>query len=303
MDEMETEKFILDIPFVKYTYYISILIVCTFGIIANGLIVSIVARKKSMQTSLNLFLSVIAVTDITSCITYTVVSMSTLFGFPAFNQSLCHPIVYFAQLEKLLTPIMLATAVITFIFFKEIRVRTIWILILGVSAFAMVCAIPQGYYTTSHKFYHSDDVDDTICVDDWPNQNIEKNNKLICMFIRALALLLSLAVCSIKLKSFRTASSARTISKHLPLLCLIYTVLVTPNLVTESFEFVKLLKLNVFMAITIFVCVFQVTCFVFKPIFYVLCDENFRKELKILMTFCFKRQSNDAYAVYSNETV
>lgn len=241
-----------------YTCYSVIEII---GIIGNFLFILIVARKKSMQTSLNIFLTRIAIADEILCVIFAVYDLNILFAVPGYNLFFCQINEYLGLFAGLFSPVMFASTFITFAFVKEISDRKRCQLISAVCALAMIYAIPHGYFSTVVSLHNGG----LFCSAEWSSEKNKEIYYLVANIIESLALLSSLIVCIIKHTNFRSASSKKTISRQLPLLLLIFTALIAPYLLDRLVKFDKFFS---YSTLETFICVSFLMFFSFKPIFY-----------------------------------
>lgn len=279
--------------FTHFPLNVLVFFIYAFGITGNFLVIVIVIRKKTMQTSLNLFLATISVVDMISSIyELTLGCIHILFGIPVINETMCHAVFYLYQVEGTLPPLMLAATVITFIC-KENRVPTYKAVTLTIFITAMIFAIPRGYFTTLEIIGKKI----KICTEKWSSQDDRNLYKHFESTIEAFAFLLSFVACIVKYKMFRSASAAKSITQKLPLLIFIAIILWTPKMLIRNFEFYSIFGFQYYLFIFKFEYVTNCLSFAFKPIMYFYYDKDFYKELKNII----KNPSDDSYALYSNE--
>lgn len=296
--EVEKEEFLLEKPYVKFPFYLLLMTILAIGTVGNLLVLLMIVRKKSMQTSINIYLAAIAIADMTSC-------FFSVFFNPYFqwlhnlvlNQISCFVVVLFIQLGEVLVPLMILALVVSAAN-KKNDVKKIYITLLVISIATIFFELPDGYYV----IVYVSETNTKYCLGDWPDRSDQKLYQRIEAMVEVSAYLLSLAVCIMKRKSFRTSHLTRSIGEKLPQLVLVSITLCSPRVLQKFFDFNYLdLNLTNYCLFLMFKVIMYALGLAFKPIFYYYCDEDFKREFKSCTPNYWKKRTVVAYALYNNE--
>lgn len=292
------EQIFVEKPFVKISLNILVIIFYVAGIIGNSMMILIVSKKKSVQTSFNVFFAMLAVVEIHFSINEIAFGLfhPSLHVF-ILNHTMCKIITFNAFFGEFLSRLILAAALVTFAFYKEVPMKTCWMILFAVSIVAFYFAAPHGYFAEALHIG-----DDHFCTERWEDHGYKKVHKSLKIMIEAIALLAFLIIAIVKYKGFNTSPGTRTVSQKLHILAFISFVVWVPLFLTKVFEF-QLFELNFILTIMMFVYIVNALNFVFKPLLFFLWDENFQNELISMMPCCVKRPTNTLNVVYQNENV
>lgn len=285
-------------PWVEFLVSILMTIITIIGMVAHLLVLLIIIRKRSMQTSINLFLAAMAATDLTAsifCLLYHSVFAGILSHL--LNSFTCHIITYFINLGLSMASMLMLGLVVTAVF-KETNERKVLVVMTVILILTMVFELPRGYFVKIYVFEQS------YCIENWPENDYKKLYNRIEVGVEMLALFTSLVLCAVKHKRFRTSSVTKTIRQKIPVLVFISILLQMPQVLHQvtDLKYLNLEKLSHFLIYIseIFMFGFKLSL---KPFFYFIFDEDFSRELKMFNPFRLKKQSTVAYTMYNDEAM
>lgn len=273
-------------------YNIFIFAIFVVGVSANLVICWMLKRKWKMQTSLNIVLLNLAISDIIVCCKIALalfvheISSNWNFGETSCKlylglMSTCY---YFESITIYIT-------LYVFTIYPKVNKRNVCFTMLVLWIISLMIGTPRGYYAT---VYESRFYDESYCV-------INHNHEKVFTSIRGLIELVLPAVIFGKIMknySWENLQDKMKSNRMLFTLVAIFLTLTLPLTVLRNME-----SFGYYFSYLSIYFAHMASCLmlVYKPFVYILLDEGFRSDFNIILLQITGRTSEESYALYVND--
>lgn len=279
---------ILFIPFVVSTL--------AFGIIVNALLILVLFRKRKRESSLNLMITQIAISDffLSSAILFISVVTEAAKGLWILGRAMCT--IYFGAVNifEFFVSIAVTVTFITFLVNPQIRTAETKRLILFIWISAILLGLPIGYFT---EFVVLDDTDESL---GYCYLNMGVFSDFFSETTKVLLPLIAIIILGVyQVFSNRFIFAETRTNRMLKVLFVTYIALLTPyNIITTVNEYDR--KYFSLSSLLIAYSILTIM-FCYKPVVYIWFDNDLKYDFTEMIKHFALKKSADTSALYSNE--
>lgn len=298
------DKEVNRVPLVEIIVWIIFLAIVFFGVVINLFVCITVARKRAMQTPVNVILMNLAIADMILCV-FSVI-LDPLYETAAhilLGKLTCRFIVSTNALSKYFTAIAIAAPLVIYSFYRQLDARKCGFLIFVFWLFAIICAIVPGF---NADIYVEKTINKAFCVEIWTvtaynghQDHFERFN----IFIQLGLPVLVTAGCIITHKVVnKRFISGNPLHRMLLMMIIIHLLLWTPEVALWYRLYVYNTYIQLFYHLHYLARYLALFSIFYKPILYIKYDSQFHKEFKALI-LCSKSSEAEDYALHSNDAI
>jgi hypothetical protein len=300
IEEMGEEvEHLLDNPLVKFIMYLTVLIISGASIVANLIVIALIAKRWSNLSVVNAFILAIVCVELISTIAEAMLEpMDYLLKFPKRNDVSCKTLLYASHVSSVLQTLMLAAFLLTLALVENVRLKIAVMIVSATTASAFILGLPVA---VSAHAYVSEWEETVFCIDDWHYAGHINIPKLFIIIIEALSYSLAVIVYFFKSKKFR--DNSERIYRQMLMLLVLSMIFFVPRFLTKII-IISDFYMVIFHVPEIIIAVYIVTTIGYgvKAVFFLFFHEELRRDFEGLFS-CFKRTSDESYAIYNNRNL
>jgi hypothetical protein len=292
----EEAEYLLENPFVKFTMNLTVLIISGVVILANLLVIALIAKRWTNLSVVNVFILAIVCIELTSASVGVMIEPTDyLFKFPERNNVICKILFYASSVSWFLEPFMLAALLITLGLMEEVRLKTAVVIISATTTSGLILGIPSALSARSHHF---EILETDFCIENWDLEAEVTKFKILSAIIEFLSY--SLAVTVYLCKSKKLKESSERICRKMSTLLVLSVLFFLPTFLTKTIILTEYaLHLASFPGVIIAVYILTSIGFGVKAVFFLFFHEDLRRDFEGLFS-CFRRPINESYAIYTH---
>jgi hypothetical protein len=291
----EDPEYILEEAHLVFVRFSIVLILTAASFLANSLVIFLTFKRLSISSSVNVFITFIALSDVILSFVSMFLSLDEFLELPGKNLVSCKIYIYFSNLGDVFMPLTFTAFLMTSIILKDADRKTVVKILSLITVFSLVTSLPHAYYASIFQI----ETEKNYCTDGWNEEVSEKIYKIAYTSIEFVSYISAVVICVIKFRSFM-AESVKII-KMLPILLLIILIIWLPMLLIKFliiFEHHFIFENNPMLIISVYVSF--PALFVVKPIFFMLFHTELCREVKNLLSCSISGTREESFELHNN---